>query len=409
MSVAVPVEPAIRVDRRGIGTLAAGHACADLCQGAVPALLPFLIAQRGLSLTAAAALLTASTIGSSVVQPLFGLWSDRLSTPVLLPAGVALGSIGIGVAGLCHSYVALVSVLLVSGLGVAAFHPEGARYANYVSRAGRGRGMSYFAVGGNVGFALGPALVTPVVATLGLSATPLLAVPGVLVSGLLLAELRRLRTFAPAGPASPATRPEAGATEAEEQWWPFSRLASAAVARTIAFFALQAFVPVYLIRHFGTTGATAGAALTTMLVAGAVGTLLGGWCADRYGPRRVLVGAMVPLAVLLAILPHVGLVAFFAVLVGVGLAIDAPFSTTIVIGQQYLPRRIALSSGITYGLAIGLGGLAATALGALADATSITVILGTLPLFALAALGLAASLPRVGTGELRSRPSRPHH
>jgi len=258
--------------------------------------------------------------------------------------------------------------------------------------------MSYFAVGGNVGFALGPALVTPVVATLGLSATPLLAVPGVLVSGLLLAELRRLRTFAPAGPASPATRPEAGATEAEEQWWPFSRLASAAVARTIAFFALQAFVPVYLIRQFDTTGATAGAALTTMLVAGAVGTLLGGWCADRYGPRRVLVGAMVPLIVLLAILPHVGLVAFFAVLVGVGLAIDAPFSTTIVIGQQYLPRRIALSSGITYGLAIGLGGLAATALGALADATSITVILGTLPLFALAALGLAASLPRAGTG-----------
>jgi len=409
VSVAVPVEPAIRVDRRGIGTLAAGHACADLCQGAVPALLPFLIAQRGLSLTAAAALLTASTIGSSVVQPLFGLWSDRLSTPVLLPAGVALGSIGIGIVGLCHSYVALVAVLLVSGLGVAAFHPEGARYANYVSRAGRGRGMSYFAVGGNVGFALGPALVTPVVATLGLSATPLLAVPGVLVSGLLLAELRRLRTFAPAGPAPPATRPEAGATEAEEQWWPFSRLASAAVARTIAFFALQAFVPVYLIRQFDTTGATAGAALTTMLVAGAVGTLLGGWCADRYGPRRVLVGAMVPLVGLLLVLPHVGLVAFFAVLVGVGLAIDAPFSTTIVLGQRYLPRRIALSSGITYGLAIGLGGLAATGLGALADATSITVILGTLPLFALAALGLAASLPRVGTGELRSRPSRPHH
>jgi FSR family fosmidomycin resistance protein-like MFS transporter len=379
-----------RVDRRGIGTLAAGHACADLCQGAVPALLPFLIAQRGLSLTAAAALITASTIGSSIVQPLFGLWADRLSTPVLLPAGVALGSIGLGVAGLCQSYAVLMAVLVVSGVGVAAFHPEGARYASYVSRAGRGRGVSYFAVGGNVGFALGPALVTPVVAALGLPATPLLAIPGLLVSGLLLAELRRLRTFAPAAPAPGAP---VAALQTGDRWWPFSRLAGAAMARTTAFFALQAFVPVYLLRHYDTTSATAGAALTTMLVAGAAGTLLGGWCADRYGPRRVLVGAMLPLIVLLALLPHVGLVAFFAIIVGVGVTVDAPFSTTIVLGQSYLPRRIALSSGITYGLAIGVGGLAATALGVLADATSITVVLALLPFCAVTALLLAASLP----------------
>jgi MFS transporter, FSR family, fosmidomycin resistance protein len=290
------------------------------------------------------------------------------------------------------------AVLLVSGVGVAAFHPEGARYASYVSRAGRGRGMSYFAVGGNVGFALGPALVTPVVAALGLSATPLLAVPGLLVSSLLLAELRRLRTFAPAAPApggleaAPAPGAPVAVQEAGDRWWPFSRLAGAAMARTTAFFALQAFVPVYLLRHFDTTSATAGAALTTMLVAGAAGTLLGGWCADRYGPRRVLVGAMLPLIVLLALLPHVGLVAFFAIIVGVGVTVDAPFSTTIVLGQSYLPRRIALSSGITYGLAIGAGGLAATALAALADATSIAVVLALLPLCALVALGLAASL-----------------
>jgi FSR family fosmidomycin resistance protein-like MFS transporter len=287
------------------------------------------------------------------------------------------------------------AVLLVSGVGVAAFHPEGARYASYVSRAGRGRGMSYFAVGGNVGFALGPALVTPLVAALGLSATPLLAIPGLLVSGLLLAELRRLRTFAPAAPALGAP---VAALQIGDRWWPFSRLAGAAMARTTAFFALQAFVPVYLLRHFDTTSATAGAALTTMLVAGAAGTLLGGWCADRYGPRRVLVGAMLPLVVLLALLPHAGLVAFFAIIVGVGVTVDAPFSTTIVLGQSYLPRRIALSSGITYGLAIGAGGFAATALGALADATSITVVLALLPLCALMALGLAASLPDSNPG-----------
>gem|GEM_PF-6239402 len=94
------------------------------------------------------------------------------------------------------------------------------------------------------------------------------------------------------------------------------------------------------------------------------------------------------------VLTRVGLVAFFVCIAGIGVALDAPFSTTIVLGQAYLPRRVALSSGITYRLVIGLGGLAATALGALADATSVTAVLGILPLLALAALGLSASLPR---------------
>jgi len=398
---AAAAAPPAPLDRRALGILAAGHGCADLCQGAVPALLPFLIAQRGLSLTAAAALITASTLASSIVQPLFGLWTDRLSNPVLLPAGVALGSVALGVAGLCHSYAALAVVLALGGLGVAAFHPEGARYASYVSGAGRGRGMSYFAVGGNAGFALGPALVTPVVATLGLSATPLLALPGLVATAFLLAVSGRLRSFAP--PAACCGARAGGRTsDVADAWWPFGRLAAAAVARTTAFFALQALLPVYVIRHLGGSGAAGGAALTAMLLAGALGTLVGGRCADRFGRRIVLAGAMVPLIPLLIVLPHVGLVGLFAVLVGVGLTVDAPFSTTIVLGQEYVPSRIGLASGITYGLAIGLGGLGATGLGALADATSIPMVLGLLPALAAVALVLAASLPRAGRPAVRA-------
>jgi FSR family fosmidomycin resistance protein-like MFS transporter len=251
--------------------------------------------------------------------------------------------------------------------------------------------MSYFAVGGNLGFALGPALVTPVVATLGLAATPLLALPGLLVSALLLAELGRLGRFAPARPASGVRAATASGTHA---WGPFSRLAGAAVARTAAFFSLQAFVPVYLIRELGASRALGGAALTVMLVAGALGTLCGARAADRFGRRRVIVWSMVPLVPLLAVLPHASLPVFLAALVGIGLAVDAPFSTTVVLGQEYLPGRIALASGITYGLAIGLGGLVATAMGAVADATSLGLALALLPAFAVIALALAATLPR---------------
>lgn len=389
VAIAAPLEA--RLDRGSIATLAGGHACVDLCQGAVPALLPFLIVERGLSLAAAAALITASTIGSSLVQPLFGLWSDRLGSPVLLPAGVAVGSVGLGVAGLVPSFGPLAAVLVFGGLGVAAFHPEGARYAGLASGRQRSRGMSYFAVGGNAGFALGPALVTPLVATLGLGATPLLALPGLAVSVLLAARLGRLRDLA--GTAAPA-RVVPGAAQSPDAWRPLSLLVGAAISRTTAFFALQAFVPVFLIRELGASTTTAGLALTTMLLAGALGTLVGGRWADRIGRRRLLVASMIPLVPLLVLLPQVGLPAAFVVLAGIGFAVDSPFSTTIVLGQDYLPRHAALSSGITYGLAIGLGGLAAAGLGALADATSTRTVLEGLPILALAAGLLAASLPR---------------
>jgi FSR family fosmidomycin resistance protein-like MFS transporter len=373
------------IDRRRLALLSVGHGCADLCQGAVPALLPFLVARDGLSLASAAALLSAATIGSSLVQPLFGIWADRLSSPVLLPAGVALGSVGLGLTGLAGSYALLACALIVSSLGVAAFHPEAARMAGYVSGSERARGMSYFSVGGNAGFALGPVFVAPLIALFGLGASPLLAVPGLVVATVLALQLPRLRA------ATAATTERAGARPA--RWGAFSRLTGAAVARTVAFFALQAFVPLYAIEHFGLSEAGGGALLAAMLVAGAAGTLIGGRLADRVGRRRVMVWAMVPLALLLLALPHLGLTAFVVALVGIGLAIDGPFSVTVVFGQELLPGRAGLASGITIGAAIGVGGLLATALGAVADATSLTTVLELLPLFALAAFALALSLP----------------
>ncbi|WP_320670707.1 MFS transporter [Patulibacter defluvii] len=380
---------AAAIDRRAMGRLSLGHGCADLCQGAVPALLPALIAHRGLSLASATALVSIATIGSSVVQPLFGLWADRLSTPRLAPIGVAIGALGLGAVGLCHSYLALAVALAVSGLGVALFHPEGARMAGAVA-GGSARGMSYFSIGGNVGFAVGPALVLLVLAIGGLDAAPLLALPGLAVAALLARELPRI---APAAAAAAPTRAGTPTTATPAAWGPFTRLAGAAVSRTAAFFALQAFVPLYLVQQLGTGDGVGTLALVAMLAAGALGTLIGGRCADRFGRRVVLVWAMLPLALLLAALPHVGLALFLVLLLGVGLTVDGPFATTVVLGHEYLPGRTGLSSGITLGLAIGLGGLLATGLGALADATSLHTALLTLPVFAVAALGLALSLP----------------
>ena len=305
---------------------------------------------------------------------------------MLVPAGVLIASLSLGAVGLCGSYASLAIVLAVSGLGVAAFHPEGARTVNRLtSAADRGRAMSYFSVGGNVGFALGPVLVVIVVGLFGLSATPILAIPGVVMAAVLAREVRN----APRASSASPRRSE----PAVDQWRPFTRLAGAAVARTVIFFTMQALVPIYLIEHFGASKTVGDTGLTLLLAAGAVGTLIGGRCADRFGRKLVLVYAMAPAVLVLLLVPHLSAVPFVIALILMGLLLDGPFSTTVVLGQEYLPGRVGLASGITLGLSIGLGGLGATAIGALADATSIPTAFDILPVFALAALALAVSLP----------------
>jgi FSR family fosmidomycin resistance protein-like MFS transporter len=388
-----------RLDWSLLGPVSAGHFCTDLCQGALPALLPFLIVQRGLSLAAATALITAATIGSSVIQPLFGIWSDRLTRPGLMPLGVALAATGIGLAGLFRSYPMIVVSIAVMGLGVAAFHPEAARVANAVSAARAGAGMSYFAVGGNLGYAVGPLITVPIVLALGLDGTPLIAVPGLLATAIIVRRLPLLRRH--------LVSTELTETEVERQradaWFPFARLVGIAVLRTVPFFTLQALVPIYFVRHFHAGAALGGAALTLMLLGGAAGTLIGGRCADLYGRQAVIVGAMMPLTLLLFTLRFAGVAEFVVLLVGVGLVLEGPFSTTVLMGQEYLPAHVGLASGVTYGLAIGVGGMIASALGALAGGTGIAFVIELLPGFTFLSLVLALSLPDAAQPALRTR------
>ena len=377
-------------DRRGLAVLATGHLWADFLQGAIPALLPFLIAERGYSYAAAGALVLASSVGSSLTQPLFGIASDRLALPWLMPAGLALGGVGLALVGLVESYPATVAAVAVSGLGVAAFHPEGARYANYVSRGQRGRGMSIFSLGGNAGFALGPILMTPAILVFGLHGTLLALIPLWAGAALLAVELRRLKGFAPAVGAA-AAKTNGGA--ARDQVGPFARLAGVVGMRSIIFFGLQAFIPVYFVRELDVSEAAGNAALSVMLVAGAVGTYVGGRLVDRLGRRVIVVGSMAALGPLLVLFLLVGRWPATALLVGVGFLVIANFSITVVMGQEYLPNRLGLASGITMGAAIGFGGLAAAGLGALADATSLETTMWTIALVPLPALLLAWTLP----------------
>jgi FSR family fosmidomycin resistance protein-like MFS transporter len=376
------------LDRRSLGLLGSGHLCVDLCQGAVPALLPFLAAERGYSYAALGALVLFSTIGSSIVQPLFGLLSDRVARPWLLPLGLAMAGTGIALAGPAPSYGLTALAVVVSGLGVAAFHPEGAKFAGLASRERQGRGMSLFSVGGNAGFALGPLLTTPLVLVFGLSGTLALGLLPLAAAVLIASALPRLRALERAV----AAEPEQGG---RDDWGAFGRLGGMIALRSGVYFGLQAFIPAYFVAELSTSEAAGNAALTLMLAAGAVGTLVGGVLVDRFGARTVLVATQVVLVPLLLVLPLVGTAGATALLALIGFTTIASFSITIVLGQAYLPSRMGLASGVTLGLAIGLGGVAATGLGLVADAAGLEAVLWTIAALPVPALLLSLTLPTV--------------
>ena len=374
------------VDRRAMAMLSAGHLFTDVGQGSIPALLPFLIVRDHLSYAGASALILAATIASSVIQPLFGHLSDRRSLPWLMPAGPILGGLGVALAAVAPSYALTFAAVVVSGIGVAAFHPEGSRFANYVSGARRSSGMSLFSVGGNVGFALGPALVTPLVLVFGLSGTLLVIVPTSLMGLVLARELPRLETFR-------VDLTRARATAGRDEWRPFTLLAVVIALRSFVYFGFVTFIPLYFIHVLHTGRGVGGAALTVMLVGGAIGTLLGGRLADRFGRRSVLIGSMAVLPFLTVgflVSPPAPAMAFAAV---AGAATIATFAVTIVMGQEFLPGRIGVASGVTIGLSVGMGGIAAPLLGILADAHGLRSVFELLVVFPLGALALSLLLP----------------
>ena len=251
--------------------------------------------------------------------------------------------------------------------------------------------MSMFSLGGNAGFALGPLLVTPAVLAFGLHGTLLALIPLWLAAGLLIRELGRLQDVRPGGRAAGELERQraAHATSGGRSrgWLGVSgcdRSSSSACRRSC---------PVYFVQRLGTTEAAGNAALSVMLVAGAVGTYVGGRLVDRLGRRVIVVGSMASLAPLLVLFLLVGRWPAMVLLAGIGFLVIANFSITVVMGQEYLPNRLGLASGITLGAAIGFGGLAAAGLGALADATSLDTTMWTIALVPLPALLLALTLP----------------
>lgn len=369
--------------------LSVGHGCVDVYQGAVAALVPFFVAERSYTYAAASGLVLAASLLSSVAQPLFGALTDRWAMPWLLPVSTLVGGVGIALSGLSGSYALTLVFVAVSGIGIAAYHPESARVARIAGGA-RHSAMSWFSLGGNLGFAAAPLMVAAVVATGGLRLTPLFVLPALAGSVLCLPVLRALSGSARRGAGGPS---RAGGDDTRA----FVKLSLAVVCRSVAFVGLSTFLSLYAQQRTGGGTAAGTAALCVLYLGGAVGTVLGGNLADRWG--RV---AVVRRAYLVAVVAVAGTVlvpgpGFYVCVALTSAGLYLPFSLQITLGQDYLPSRVGTASGVTLGLTVSIGGLAGPLIGTLADATSLRTALA--PLIAMPALAwlLARALPEPAT------------
>ena len=369
--------------------LTLGHCAADLAQGAMAALVPLLADQFDLSYLQVGGILLAATISSSIVQPLFGLWSDKASQAWVMPASVVAAGVGVSLLAWAPSYELALCCVVISGLGVAAFHPEGSTYAAWVSGERRSTWMAMFAVGGNVGIALGPLLAAALTHAWGIEGAALLVLPGLAVACLLVLSLPALERAARAG--RRAARAAIGA--GRDRWDAMAILLVGVTARGYVHFGLLGFLPLFEERVRGNSAAHGAAVLSLMLASGAAGTVGVGAIADRTGRRRAYAGSFalsIPgLALYLAVPGPLGLVGI--ALAGVG--VISTFALTMTLSQEYLPSRMALATGLSIGLSIGLGGVAALAMGALADSVGIEKALWTTVAASVLGTVLALLLP----------------
>ena len=374
-----------RVERRVLGDLWLGHLATDFAQGALPAVLVFLKPLLHLSYTRTAVVVLVAAVTSSLAQPLFGRWSDRRTMTWLMPAGVAVSAVGIALTSFSRDYLLLLALVAFSGLGVGAFHPEAMKLARHASGGRHASGMAVFQTGGNLGIAVGPVLAGVALAAAGSPGGLLIVIPGVLVSALMICSFGSLSRVRRAGVE------RARRVSAVDQPGAFRLLLVTTGFRSVAYYGLFTFVPLWEVSR-GHSKSYGTALLSLVLFCGAIGTLCAGPITDRVGGKVIIVSSHIlsPVFVVTYVLVG-GAIGAVAVCLA-GAVIVSTFSVTTVLGQEYLPTKIAMASGITVGLAMGLGGIAAVALGAIADSIDLRAALlatAAVPAFgALAAVWL---------------------
>lgn len=327
------------------------HFLIDMYSIALGVLQPLLLAQYGLSLTQAGVLGGVLVFSSSMMQPVYGYLSDRFHTYLFTALAPALTAIFISSLGLASGYWTLLAMVWLGGAGIASFHPQATANATRGINANRGRALAAFISAGTLGLAMGPAYFSWMTGTLGLSRTYWAALPGVAMTGLLLAFLK----LSP--PPESQMKLSFDLTPLRAVRRPLTILFLLVVIRSIVQITFSQFLPLYLQLQRGYSLANASYITSFYLLAGAIGGFTGGNLADRFGGRRVILFSMIcSVPFLLLFVFTRGPLSVAGLIVG-GAILLFTIPVNVMMGQALAPKNAGTVSALMMGAAWGVAGV----------------------------------------------------
>jgi FSR family fosmidomycin resistance protein-like MFS transporter len=372
---------------RTIAGLSIAHLVTDLYGPALPAIISLLILQHGYSYLAAGLLITVYNAVSSLAQPGIGWIHDRKGMHLPPSLSILVCGLFISLMGLAPEFGVMLLFASIAALGHAAFHPVALSLTGRQSTdANRGRLISYFVVGGNLGFALGPLAAGAAIEVLGQGGIIFMVIPALAMAMILPV----LFPSSSRGPPSPVAGISQGA--APVAWKPVAILVAAASLRSMVIFGSIAYLPTLLAGQ-GFDLFAANSILTLTLLVGVGGQILGGAVSDRSGRKETILAGMAATAIFLTgflVLPGLPRLACLMLF---GFFLWSSFSVTLAIAHELLPGNLGLASGLLLGLSMGFGGLGVALIGWIGDAVGLAGAFWALLLITLLAIPLFVVLP----------------
>jgi MFS transporter, FSR family, fosmidomycin resistance protein len=375
--------------------MACAHVCVDGYGNIYAPLLPLLIPKLGLSLAAAGTLTMVFQLAASVAQIGFGRLADRWHPRVLVMVGPVISITILSLIGLANSPTSLALILCVGGLGAASFHPPAAALAHRLGGSRPGLAMSVYITGGTLGFSFGPLMFAPFAERFGLSWTPLLMIPGLIIIAFFLTRVPPMPLQASSSGGLRGLRPYAK---------PLGLLYVIVVLRTLTAISFATFMPVMLTRR-GLSVGQAGSAVAIYLFASGIGGFFGGPSADRFGAKRVIALSLVMATPFLVVAPFLTGWPFVVLVAIGGFFLQSTLPVNVTFAQSLAPVSAATVSSIMMGFGWGTGGLSVPLVGMIADRVGIEPTLSGLALVPLLAAACALPLPGRAHVHALSRPA----
>lgn len=372
-------------DRRYSYLMMIAHLCDDLNQGALVAVIPFLVLHNGYSYAEVTALLLASNAASAIIQPLFGWLGDKKPRPWLMAAGIFLAGVGMAGVGVLPNYPLIMASAMLSGIGVAMFHPEGGRLGNLTAGEQKGKGMSIFAVGGKLGFTFGPLVATAAITLWGLPGTLIFIIPSTLCAAILLSQNKALLSY------SNPDKQSSDESLYRDNWIGFGFVMGAISCRSIMYYAFLSFIPLFLVYNLGQEEAFASSVISLFALVCAVGTIASGWAGQLLGAKKLIIVSYACVAIEVVIFAFNGSLIVALILIAfLALTCDISYPSAVAMGQSFVPHHLGMASGLSFGVMVCIGGLMTPVFGLIGDYFGLQVVM--LCVTAIALLGIIITL-----------------